>query len=132
MALVIRLENIQHNMDLETDEGVVDDLADYPGEERKIWRQLAATRGEVESRIKDVIDRLREIDDSRSGEGQKIFDLVNHADPNLASLQNGPNTCNYIPRKAAGVDRLLMKLDFGNFNDTIDPGPAPGGYTEMN
>ena len=119
IALVIRLESIQHNMDLEMDEGVVDDLADYSGEERDIWRQLAVTRRDVESRIKDLVDRLREIDDSRSGDGQKIFDLVNHADPNLASLQNGPNACSYIPRKAAGVDRLLMKLDFGNFNDAV-------------
>lgn len=124
IALVIRLKNIQHNMDLETDEGVVDDLADYPGEERDVWHQLVATRLDVEARIKDVIDRLREIDDSRSEEGQKIFDLVKNPTQHWPNpLQNGPNVCSYIPRKAAGVDRLLMKLDFGNFNDNISPGP---------
>lgn len=125
IALVIRLENIQHNMDLETDEGVVDDLADYPGEERDVWHQLVATRRDVEARITDTINRLREIDDSRSGEGQSVFDLAKHPS------QNGPNACNYIPRKAAGVDRLLMKLDFGNFNDNTGPEPVAGGFAEV-
>jgi hypothetical protein len=35
----------------------------------------------------------------------------------------------YVPRKAAGVDRLLMKLDFGSLNSTLGPGyyyPLPG------
>ena len=122
-AMVIRLESIQRNMDLETDEGVVDALNDYGSEEREVWQDLHTIREAVEVQIKDVVDKLREIDDSRSGEGQRRFDLSNST-----HLQNGtnagPNTCNYVPRKPAGVDRLLMKLDFGNFNSIIGSGIA--------
>lgn len=118
IALVVRLENIQRNMDLETDEGVVDTLADYPREEREIWHGLAATRQNVEARIKDTVDRLREIDDSRSGDGQR-----NGASP-------GHDASSYVPRKAAGVDRLLMKLDFGNLNSDMPNTGVTGGFED--
>lgn len=117
IALLVRLESIQRNMDLETDEGVVDALADYPREEREVWQELRGTRDEVEAGIKEVVARLRDIDDSRSGEGRRIFDLAAR-DPaqNWESGGELKNTSHYVPRKAAGVDRLLMKLDFGNVN----------------
>lgn len=131
IALVIRLENIQRNMDLETDEGVVDTLADYAGEEREMWRGLAATRKDVEARIKDVVDRLREIDDRRSGEGQ-AYDLAKNPRQNWQSpLNAGPDACNYVPRKAAGVDRLLMKLDFGNINGAMPETGVSSESVEM-
>lgn len=124
IALVIRLENIQRNMDLEMDEGVVDALVDYPGEEREVWHTLTTTRADVEARIKDVVDRLREIDDSRS-EAQRLVDFAKS--PNQDWQSAGP-VCSYVPRKAAGVDRLLMKLDFGNLNSMPE---IAGGFVDM-
>ncbi|KAH8429604.1 putative gamma-tubulin complex component GCP4 [Aspergillus melleus] len=125
IALVVRLEGIQRNMDLETDEGVVDALVDYAGEEREVWQSLSAARHQVEVGIKNVVARLRDIDDNRSGEGRKMF---NAARPHTGLLSAPPQSGtsaesaidHYVPRKAAGVDRLLMKLDFGNANGSVD------------
>lgn len=125
IALVVRLESIQRNMDLETDEGVVDEMADYASEEREVLRELNGTQREVKKGIQNVVARLRDIDDSRSGEGRQMFDLTRNPNQNwsLAPNKNGiggtelPNANHYVPRKAAGVDQLLMKLDFGNVND---------------
>ena len=134
IALVVRLESIQRNMDLETDEGVVDDLADYPGEEREVLRELNDTQRDVKAGIQDVVARLRNIDDSRSGEGRRMFDLARNPNPNWSLVPSGSgggiggvgssDICHYVPRKVAGVDQLLMKLDFGNLIeiDGVDAG----------
>ncbi|EAW14433.1 putative gamma-tubulin complex component GCP4 [Aspergillus clavatus NRRL 1] len=137
IALIIRLENVQRNMDLETDEGVVDALADYPREERELWEALNDTRNEVEEGIQNVVARLRDIDDSRSGEGRKMFGLAkypggNSAIDRLNDASAGPHFCQYIPRKAAGVDWLLMKLDFGHANGSMGPiAPAVSEFVVM-
>lgn len=124
IALIIRLESVQKNMDLETDEGVVDALADYPREETELLEALRTARMEVEKGIRDVVARLRDIDDSRSGEGRKMLDLLKHARATpLADRKNGSGVnaqiCQYLPRKTAGVDQLLMKLDFGHANGSL-------------
>ncbi|KAL1863504.1 hypothetical protein Plec18170_000340 [Paecilomyces lecythidis] len=134
IALISRLEAVQRNLDLETDEGVVDALADYAREETSIRHELRETRDEIETGMKDVIGRLRDIDDSRSGEGRRLFDLGNPnrtaAIPVAAPASARPmDMYDYVPRKAAGVDRLLMKLDFGSLNSSLDQGyyyPLPG------
>lgn len=126
LALTVRLESIQRNMDLETDEGVVDGMADYASEEHEVLRELNDTQKEVKAGIQNVVARLRDIDDSRSGEGRRMFDLARNPNQNWSltlNANNGiwstelPNANHYVPRKAAGVDQLLMKLDFGNVND---------------
>lgn len=117
IALVSRLETVQRNLDLEADEGVVDALADYSQEERTLREDLRESREAADTGIKEIVSRLRDIDDSRSGEGRKLFDI---------SAINGPpgmaDRNMYIPRKAAGVDRLLMKLDFGSLDRAGDDG----------
>ncbi|KAL4980119.1 gamma-tubulin complex component protein [Aspergillus desertorum] len=111
IALVIRLESIQRNMDLESDEGVVDALVDYAREERDVWGALRAARADTEKGINEVIARLRDIDDSRAQEGRMLFEPAANV---MGSWVIGHmNECSFRPRKAAGVDRLLMKLDFG-------------------
>ncbi|PYH90260.1 Spc98 family protein [Aspergillus ellipticus CBS 707.79] len=127
IALVTRLESIQRNMDLETDEGVIDALVDYAGEEREVWQSLGAARVGVEAGIKNAVARLRDIDDSRSGEGRQMFGFVKDSRENWSfhptnGLAADPGLCHYVPRKASGVDRLLMKLDFGNANGGIGLG----------
>lgn len=129
IALVVRLEGIQRNMDLETDEGVVDALVDYAAEEKEVWQSLSAARRQVEAGIKNLVARLRDIDDNRSGEGRKMFDAARPqpglwAAPPQTGTRADPAISQYVPRKAAGVDRLLMKLDFGNANGSIGPTTA--------
>ncbi|KAL2837162.1 gamma-tubulin complex component protein [Aspergillus pseudoustus] len=111
IALVVRLESIQRNMDLETDEGVVDALVDYASEERDVSDALRVARADVEKAIQGVVTRLREIDDNRTEEERIMFELASNTHKSWS--RTSANDCSYVPRKAAGVDRLLMKLDFG-------------------
>ncbi|KAJ5178295.1 Spc97/Spc98 [Penicillium coprophilum] len=125
VALVIQLENIQRNMDLETDEGVEDALIDYAHEESEVWEELRATRNDVEVGIKNLIGSLRVIDDSRSGEGL----ATNFGQMWAGSGQDdrtSPGFSHYVPHKAAGVDRLLMKLDFGSLRSGFGPETGAG------
>jgi hypothetical protein len=117
VAIISRLETVQRNLDLEADEGVVDALADYAQEEHSLWSELREARESAETGIKEIVSRLRDIDDSRSGEGRKMFDLSSSIAA-TATTTTGPAEARdeYIPRKAAGVDRLLMKLDFAGLN----------------
>lgn len=130
VALVIRLETIQRNMDLETDEGVEDALVDYAHEEREVWEELRATRNDVEAGIKNLIGSLRDIDDSRSGEGQGPVELAtNFGQMWPGSRQDdrsSPGFSHYMPHKAPGVDRLLMKLDFGSLRSGFGPETTAG------
>lgn len=126
VALAIRLETIQRNMDLETDEGVVDALVDYAHEEREVWQELRATRDDVQTGMKELVSSLRDIDDRRSGEGLGLA-----TDPGQSwtgarrEVGTRPGFSHYVPRQPAGVDRLLMKLDFGSLRGaTIAPGLA--------
>jgi len=106
---------VQQNLDLESDEGVIDSLANYAKDEREIWVELRQARMDVDSRINELIDRLRDIDDSRLNDSKTPLDFGNK-DLNGNSIQFGKNTQAYVPWKAASVDRLLMKLDFGSLN----------------
>lgn len=128
VALVIRLETIQRNMDLETDEGVVDALVDYAQEEREVWQDLRSTRDDVNIGMKDLVASLRDIDDHRSGEGlgpATPFGMGQAWPGTRAEVSTGPGFRHYAPRQPAGVDRLLMKLDFGSLRGaTISPGVA--------
>lgn len=116
VALAIRLEAIQRNMDLETDEGVVDALVDYGQEERDVWQELRDTRHDAETGMQNLVTRLRELDDRRSGDRRRAADLAPNYSRNDGLSQD---FCHYEPRTAAGVDRLLMKLDFGRLRSDL-------------
>ncbi|CEJ58316.1 hypothetical protein PMG11_06977 [Penicillium brasilianum] len=128
VALVIRLETIQRNMDLETDEGVVDALVDYAQEEREVWQDLRSTCDDVNAGMTDLVSSLRDIDDHRSGEGlgpATQFGMGQAWPGTRAEGSTGPGFHHYVPRQPAGVDRLLMKLDFGSLRGaTLSPGLA--------
>ncbi|KAJ5371076.1 uncharacterized protein N7496_007168 [Penicillium cataractarum] len=135
MALVIRLETIQRNMDLETDEGVVDALVDYAQEEREVWQDLRSTCEDVKAGMKDLVSSLRDIDDRRSGEGlgpATQFGMGQAWPGTRAEGSTGPGFHHYVPRQPAGVDRLLMKLDFGSLRGaTLSPGLADLEFGRM-
>lgn len=130
-ALVIRLESIQRNMDLETDEGVEDALVDYASEEREVWEELSATRKDVDTGTENLVESLRDIDDRRSGEGRGQVEFTTNMGQMWSGSQDNSYTQgfrHYVPPKAVGVDRLLMKLDFGSlssvFGSDVIAGPA--------
>ncbi|OKL57435.1 hypothetical protein UA08_07179 [Talaromyces atroroseus] len=117
VALVSRLETVQRNLDLEADEGVVDALADYAKEEDTLWDELRDAHEAVQTSIKDIISRLRDIDDSRSVDDshRRMFEAMESGSGPSRGPMEDRNM--YIPRKAAGVDQLLMKLDFAGLGD---------------
>ncbi|KAL1957405.1 hypothetical protein VTO42DRAFT_6085 [Malbranchea cinnamomea] len=113
IALITQLQTVQQNLDLEEDEGVVDSLADYAADEKRIWTELRQARASLETAITELIARLRDIDDSRLTEGKRLFDYGDYAGD---KSQFGEWTNEYVPWKGAGVDRLLMSLDTVNVN----------------
>lgn len=125
VALTIRLDTIQRNMDLETDEGVVDALVDYAQEEREVWQELRETRRDVKTSIQELIATLRDIDDRRSGSDYPTGNGTT-GPRRWPERSTGPNFSHYQPRKPAGVDRLLMKLDFGSLRSAGGQTFTPG------
>ena len=106
VAFVTRLQIIQQNLDLEED-GVVDDLANYAQEEKEVELELDRARKRVDSDLKSLVARLREIDAERVGSGSY-------------SGQSTLRSDSYEPWRVGGVDRLLMKLDWGSSADDED------------
>ncbi|KAI9842628.1 MAG: hypothetical protein M1837_006995 [Sclerophora amabilis] len=101
MACICRLETTWQTLDLQSDEGVEDAFMDYEREERRATRDLETIRSTIQDGIGGVVDRLKELDSERAGAGRNINTTV----------ESG----GFTPWKPAGVDRLLMKLDFGTF-----------------
>jgi hypothetical protein len=83
--------DIEHDSDGET--------AYTTEEERRISLELDRARKRVDSDLKSVVNRLRQLDQERIGSGRYL--TVSTADSE------------FEPWKGGGVDRLLMKLEFG-------------------
>jgi Gamma tubulin complex component C-terminal len=108
VALIHRLHGIWTSMDLEADAGVVDAFVDLENEESDVKGQLRSIEGKVKGGVETVIAALRElemdsvfmaqIEEGGAGEEEEIV-LREEGD--------------YTPRRVGGIDRLLMKLDFG-------------------
>ncbi|KAJ8118357.1 hypothetical protein OPT61_g625 [Boeremia exigua] len=99
---ITRLQLIQQNLDLEEDEGVEDFSQNYRKEEKDVSLEMDRARRRLDSDLKGLVERLREIDSERIG-------------------ASGPRPANaldddegrYEPLRVGGIDRLLMKLDWG-------------------
>jgi hypothetical protein len=109
IALITHLQTVQVHLDLETDQGVVDSLANYAEDEKKVWANLQMARSDLDKSVSELVTRLRDIDDLRDDVG------ANRGGEAAASVPGVDNTQmnEYVPWKPAGVDRLLMSLDFG-------------------
>jgi hypothetical protein len=101
VAYITRLTSIQQNLDLEEDEGVEDYAQNYTKEEREVNLEMDRARKRLDSDLKALVERLREIDSERIGASA----------PGTASgmaIEEGA----YEPLRVGGIDRLLMKLDW--------------------
>ncbi|KAF2738973.1 hypothetical protein EJ04DRAFT_458307 [Polyplosphaeria fusca] len=105
VALVNRLQIIRQNLDLEEDDGVEDFTKNYRQEEADVSRELDRARRRLDSDMKSIIARLREIDTERGGAGPALVGL---------GTQAGSD---YEPLRVGGIDRLLMKLDWGGASE---------------
>ncbi|EGD86017.1 hypothetical protein H112_06940 [Trichophyton rubrum D6] len=121
VSLLGQLQTIQQNLDLETDQGVFDSLQDYAQDETEVWAEVSAARTDLESSMTELIARLRDIDDHRTTKGATSLDIsTRHSPPEFRWVKGNDETMRgrldnnvFVPWRAAGVDRLLMRLEFG-------------------
>ena len=102
IALFIRLLDVQQRIDVDQDAGL--EVAHIEEDEKKIALELDRARKRVDSDLKSVINRLRQLDHERIGAGRYL---------DLSRVETG----GFEPWKGGGVDRLLMKLEFGRVRD---------------
>lgn len=101
VAYFTRLTSIQGSLDLEEDDGVEDYAQDYKKEEKKVKVELDRSRMRLDSDLRTLVERLREIDGERIGTSA----------PGIlsgAAMEEGA----FEPIRVGGIDRLLMKLDW--------------------
>lgn len=106
VALFVRLLEIQQKIDTEQDAGLETGYVEE--DEKKVALELDRARKRVDSDLKSVINRLRQLDHERIGAARYL---------DLGHVETG----GFEPWKGGGVDRLLMKLEFGRLRDD-------GGY----
>ena len=107
IAHIKRLEIVQQNLDLETDEGVIDALTDYNREEQETLLEMDRGRKRLDGSMKSVVGRLRELDRERIGGGAGLRPTETNTEADVADVST------YQSWMGGGIDRLLMKLDFG-------------------
>ncbi|KAK8128252.1 Spc97/Spc98 family protein [Apiospora sp. TS-2023a] len=116
VALVHRLQGIWTALDLEADEGVVDAFSNLEAEEPEIKAHIGQMENKVKKGVEDVVGVLRNLSiDSKflaEMEGEELYSDAQEF------LDDDPGR--YTPKRVGGVDRLLMKLDFGGwFNSGV-------------
>ena len=105
IALFSRLLEVQQKADLERDAG--GETGYTTAEEQQVSLELDRSRKKVDSDLKSVVNRLRQLDHERIGSARYL---------NALPAEGG-----FEPWKGGGVDRLLMKLEFGRMvEDGID------------
>lgn len=109
VALMNRLDSTIQSLDLETDMGVIDHLSNHAAEEKDIIAQLTASSRKVAEGVGKLLEALKEID-------RKKFE----GDVESLSVRDDGEDV-FVPRTSGGVDRLLLKLDWGGMrSDFVD------------
>jgi hypothetical protein len=108
VAYISRLTSIQQSLDMEEDEGIEDFTQNYKKEEKEVLLELDRARKRLDSDLKGLVERLRDIDGERIGASA----------PGLTEIQVGE--VGFEPLRVGGIDRLLMKLDWGGEDEEED------------
>lgn len=136
VAHLHRLHAIYTSIDLETDAGVVDAFVDLESEERDVKRRLHDIESRVRSGIEDVVAALRLL------ESDPIFTAEWEGDmaPTIATEEENDDDDDdelqrqtrardtddveerggFTAARVGGINRLLMKLDFGTWFGRTD------------
>ncbi|EFY99925.2 Spc97/Spc98 family protein [Metarhizium robertsii ARSEF 23] len=101
-----RLHSLFTSLDLEHDAGVVDAFVDLEREQSQVFSSLHNIQLKVKQGIDDVVSTLRNL------ESDAIF-LAEWDGQGLVDDEGEDR--GYVPCRVGGVDRLLMKLDFGSW-----------------
>ncbi|KAI7130752.1 Ubiquitin-activating enzyme E1 [Hortaea werneckii] len=102
VAFFNRLLDLQQKFDIEFDAGGTSTLTEE--DEHRASLELDRARKKVDSDLKSVVNRLRQLDHERIGSG-RYFDI------------GAADSGGYEPWKGGGVDTLLMKLEFGRMSE---------------
>ncbi|KIL95376.1 hypothetical protein FAVG1_00113 [Fusarium avenaceum] len=135
VAHLHRLHAIYTSIDLETDAGVVDAFVDLESEERDVKRRLHDIESRIRSGIEDVVAALRLL------ESDPIFTAEWEGDmaPTIATEEENDDDDDelqhqtrardtddveerggFTAARVGGINRLLMKLDFGTWFGRTD------------
>ncbi|KAI0014295.1 Spc97/Spc98 family protein [Xylariaceae sp. FL0662B] len=132
IALIHRLHGIWTSMDLEADEGVVDAFSNLEAEEADVRAGIRDVETKVKKGVEGVVGVLRVLS-MDSAFMAALEDGVAEAADAAAddSLDVGlgdeaDEGDRYVPRRVGGIDRLLMKLDFGGWFDSGRAGSRDG------
>ncbi|UKZ56907.1 hypothetical protein TrVGV298_010753 [Trichoderma virens] len=108
-----RLHSIFTSIDLETDAGVLDSSTDLNREEQHTMALIRGVEGKIQRGIEDVIAALRAL------EGDVEFlarwEGLDGTEDGHEEYGDGEK---YVPVRVGGINRLLMKLDFGTWITT--------------
>ncbi|KAF7521349.1 hypothetical protein G7054_g12473 [Neopestalotiopsis clavispora] len=111
VALVHRLDGIWTSMDLESDEGVVDAFSNLEAEEADVKSNLRSLEVKIKKAVEEVIEVLRNLSIDPTFLAEIENDGLLEDEDSMAEDEQK----RYIPKRTGGVDRLLMKLDFGGW-----------------
>lgn len=103
-----RLHSLFTCVDLEHDAGVVDTFVDLDREQAQVLTSLRGVERQVKRGIEAAVEALRALES----------DAKFLADWDGQGLVDDEEDCEeraYVPARVGGVDRLLMKLDFGSW-----------------
>jgi hypothetical protein len=101
VAYITRLTSIQQTLDLAEDEGIEEFEQDYLNEEKEVTMELDRARRRLDSDMKGLVERLREIDSER----------ISTSEPSVNTKSLDEDSV-YAAFRTSGIDRLLMKLDW--------------------
>ncbi|EEU42993.1 uncharacterized protein NECHADRAFT_46654 [Fusarium vanettenii 77-13-4] len=130
VAHLHRLHAIFTSIDLETDAGVVDAFVDLESEERDVKRRLHEIETRIRSGIEDVVAALRALEsdpvfaaewegDAAAAEWTPATEDIDEDEDQRGGrardVDDAEERGGYAPSRVGGINRLLMKLDFGTW-----------------
>jgi len=135
-SLVRRIHEVWAASDLEADAGVVDAFVNLEREERDVTEELREVEEHVKRGIEGVVSELRRLE----GGGELVYGADGEAEEGVgddgesdegSGGGGGMFSGRYVPRRVGGVDRLLMKLDFGGWFGRSSAGGGAESEGEM-
>ncbi|KAJ4120032.1 hypothetical protein NW768_010315 [Fusarium equiseti] len=131
VAHLHRLHAIYTSIDLEQDAGVVDAFVDLESEERDVKRRLHDIESRVRSGIEDVVAALRALEsdpiftaewegDTAPATATEEHDEEEERRGRARDTDDAEERGGFAAARVGGINRLLMKLDFGTWFGTTD------------
>lgn len=126
-AHLTRLQTIHASLDAEEDDGFEDYSRDWAKEQREVGLELDRARRRLDADLKGLVGRLREIDGERVGSGGGATGAKEGEAWSWGREGSGGR---YVALRLGGVDRLLMKLDWGG-GDSDEDGDGDGDEVQL-